>query len=109
MEACTACGQSLEELDALKVGAMLTRHMTMYRWSSKQAGQKEIVPGLGEVEVVYNSYDFSGGEEGSQAFVWNTRAGHIKVTGSYDSYCDLDWYMDYKFVSPKTKEVVYFE
>lgn len=43
MESCTACGQSIDELDAFKAGEMITRHMTMYGWSSKPVGHKEVV------------------------------------------------------------------
>ncbi len=106
-EVCTACGSSLEELDAFKVGEMLTRNGTMYRWSSKSVGYKENVSGLGEVEVVHNSYDMNTGD-GAQLFVWKTRLGFLKVTGHYDSYSDLDWNYDYEFVTPQTKEVTVY-
>jgi len=102
-DVCTACGTPLNELTADEVGKMLGG---MWKWSYKNAGYKETLSGLGEVEVVYNAYDLGG--EGLMEFVWKTRVGHVKVTGTYDSYSDLEWNNDYKFVTPETKQVTVY-
>jgi hypothetical protein len=105
-DSCTVCGSSLIELDISAVGRMLT-HVGMYTWSYKSAGYIETVPGLGPVEVVYNSYDLNTGD-GNMLFVWKTRAGHVSVTGTYDSYSDLEWNDDFKFVTPETKQITVY-
>lgn len=103
---CTTCGTPLDQLSIDQVVRMLN-HVGMWTWSFKSVGYKESLPGLGEVEVVHNSYD-TNGNEGGQLFVWKTRVGHVSVTGSYDSYSDLEWNDDFKFVTPETKEVVVY-
>lgn len=105
-DSCTVCGSSLIELDISAVGRMLTR-VGMYNWSYRSAGYKEVIDGLGEVEVVYNSYDLNEGD-GRMLFVWRTRVGHVSVTGTYDSYSDLEWNEDFKFVTPETKQVTVY-
>ena len=105
-DSCTVCGSSLIGLDADAVGRMLNSK-GMWFWSYKAAGFKEVVGGLGEVEVVYNSYDLNSGD-GNMLFVWKTRAGHVSVTGSYDSYSDLEWNGDFKFVTPETKQITVY-
>lgn len=104
-DSCTVCGSSLIELDADAVGRMLNS-VGMWNWSYRSVGYKELVDGLGEVEVVYNSYDLN--EIGTMLFVWKTRVGHISITGTYDSYSDLEWNNDFKFVTPETKQITVY-
>lgn len=104
-DGCSTCGTLLSELTIQQVGRMLAQ-VDMWKWSVSKAGYKETIQGLGEVEVVYNSYDQN--VEGRQLFVWKTRVGHVKMSGSFDSYDDLDWNYDYKFTAPETKTITVY-
>lgn len=105
-DSCTVCGSSLIELGIDAVSRMLNSK-GMWHWSYKSAGYKEVLDGLGEVEVAYNSYDLDLGD-GSMVFVWKTRVGHVKVTGYYDSYSELEWNDDFEFTTPETKTITVY-
>lgn len=106
-ELCNVCGNSLENMNAQQVGDAIGRGWSgVWNWVNKAVGHKEMVQGLGEVEVVHNGLHPDG--EGL-AFVWKTRAGFVMMTGYEDSYNDPEWNYDYKFVTPQTKEITVYE
>jgi hypothetical protein len=107
---CKECGNSLaENLSPQDIGEMLARYKSLYTWEDCQVGHQVLVPGLGEVELVHNSYHTVGDENGDLKMVWNTRYGLVAVEGYYSSYAGSQWDSYYKTAEKKTKEVVYFE
>lgn len=108
-EYCKLCGTAVEELTAAKVGELLKRFKSMWIWEEYAVGHTADVPGLGEVEVVSNSYLTNSDDNGAIKLVWKTRAGYVGISGYYSSYSGSEWNGEFLPAEKKTQEVVYFE
>lgn len=104
---CVHCGSSKPELSTEEIGALILK-TSMWIWEEYSEGTKALVEGLGQVEVVYNSY-LSCDESSNVKLVWKTRLGHFAVEGYFSSYSGTDWSRNVKPAEQKTKEVIYFE
>ena len=105
---CTACGQTIVDLTPQEVGERLTKFRTMWLWEDYPVGHTNNVPGVGDVEVVYNSY-LAADEGESIKMVWNTKYGYVGMDGYYSSYDGANWSGKFKKAEKAVQEVVYFE
>ena len=104
---CKYCGHAVEDVSVDGIGRMITNHKNLYSWEDARVGAEELVPGLGTVKVLHNSYLTV--DEGDIKIVWETPFGLVAVTGYYSSYGGTRWNDSFSVAEKKTKEVVYFE
>jgi hypothetical protein len=104
---CKTCGNQIVQYDAKEVGHLLKSKHSLWTWEEQEVGTKTDVPGLGEVELVYNTY-LGVDDNGEIKLVWSTRCGFVGVTGYYSSYNGSE-YGEFQPAERKTREAVYFE
>lgn len=109
-EYCNECGNQVVQLTPQEIGKRLKDSHSMYYWGDQVVGTKKSVPGLGEVEVVFNSYHDAYDYDRSEIkIVWSTRHGFVGVTDSYSSYNGSEWDSNFKKAERNVKEVISFE
>jgi hypothetical protein len=108
-EVCKECGHVLaEDLTPGQIGQYLKAHQSLYYWEDQYVGHTEVVPGLGEVEVVHNSY-LSLEDDGAIKLVFGTQHGYVGIEGYFSSYSGSRWNDNWAVAEKKTMEVVYFD
>jgi hypothetical protein len=108
MAVCESCGSNYDAPgSAQNVGKLLLDVRSLIYWEDYPVGYEETIPGLGEVELVYNSYHNS--EGGDIKLVWSTPFGYVGVSGYYSSYSGSRWNDTFEKAEKKTREAIYFE
>lgn len=106
---CKECGNELVQLTPQSIGELIRKFKPVYGWEDVCVGEKFNIPGLGLVELVYNSYLSVADDNGPVKMVWSTRLGDVGLEGYYSSYSGSQWGTEFAKAERKVKEVVYFE